>query len=192
MDWIQSIELRHLPGNKIPADIVIRTTVVQSVLSAEETVKTYKSLSQVEQAFRSFKTIDLKIHPIYHHTAERVKTHVFLCMLAYYVEWHMRSLLAPILFDEDDWEQAKLKQVSVVCAVQSDSAIAKAQTKRTSDNLPVHSFQTLLADLGTIVKNQIKSTIKGANEIVFDKITEPTKLQQKALDLLGVSLFCTQ
>lgn len=171
---------------------VIRTSVDKEVLSAEETVKAYKSLSQVEQAFRSFKTIDLKVRPIYHHTTERVKAHVFLCMLSYYVEWHMRSVLAPILFDEDDWEQAQAKQESVLRAEYSDKALAKARTKRTSDNLPVHSFQTLLADLGTIVKNQIQSILKGANEIVFDKITEPTKMQQKALDLLGVSLICTQ
>ncbi|BAY96756.1 transposase IS1634 family protein [Tolypothrix tenuis PCC 7101] len=171
---------------------VIRTSVKPEVLGAKETVKTYKSLSQVEQAFRSFKTVDLKIRPIYHHTSQRVKAHVFLCMLAYYVEWHMREVLSPILFDEDDWESAELKQISVVCAAQSDKTLAKAQTKRTEDNLPVHSFQTLLADLGTIVKNQIQSTLQGASDIIFDKITEPTQLQQKALDLLGVSLICTQ
>nr|WP_248277962.1 IS1634 family transposase [Brasilonema sp. UFV-L1] len=133
---------------------VIRTSVEQEVLSAQETVKAYKSLSQVEQAFRSFKTVDLKIRLIYHHTTERVKAHVFLCMLAYYVEWHMRSVLAPILFDEDDCAEAQLKQKSVVHAEYSDTpkalsfadrALTKARTKRTEDNLPVHSFQTLLA-----------------------------------------------
>ncbi len=180
---------------------VIRTSVEQEVLSPQETVKAYKSLSQVEQAFRSFQTVDLKIRPIYHHTSERVKAHVFLCMLAYYVEWHMRSVLAPILFDVDalcaasrrvdDWESARLKQKSVVCAALSDAAEAKARTKRNSDNLPVHSFQTLLADLGTIALNRIQSTIEGAS-FVFDKITEPTRVQQKALNLLGVSLICTQ
>jgi len=170
---------------------VIRTSVEPELLSTEDTVKAYKSLSQVEQAFRSFKTVDLKVRPIYHYTAPRVKAHVFLCMLAYYVEWHMRSRLAAILFDEDDWEQAELKQESIVKANQSDSAKAKARKKRTDDDLPVHSFQTLLADLGTIAKNQIESTVKGAN-FIFDKITEPTKVQQRALDLLGVSLICTQ
>ena len=170
---------------------VIRTSVDPEVLGAKETVKAYKSLSQVEQAFRSFKTVDLKVRPIYHHTAKRVKAHVFLCMLAYYVEWHMRELLASILFDEDDWEQAQLQQQSLMRAEYSERAKAKARTKRTLDNLPVHSFQTLLADLGTIVKNQIQSTIGGAS-LVFDKITEPTQLQQTALDLLGVSLICTQ
>jgi transposase len=170
---------------------IIRTSVEPEILSASDTVKAYKSLSQVEQAFRSFKTVDLKVRPIYHYTANRVKAHVFLCMLAYYVEWHMRSLLAPILFDEDDWSQAQLKQECVIKATVSDSAEAKARKKRTEDDFPVHSFQTLLADLGTIVKNNICSTVKGAS-FVFDKITVPTKVQQRALDLLGVSLICTQ
>jgi transposase len=170
---------------------IIRTSVEAKILSAEDTVKAYKSLSQVEQAFRSFKTVDLKVRPIYHYTAQRVKAHVFLCMLAYYVEWHMRSRLAPILFDEDDWEQAQITQESIVKANNSDSAKAKARKKRTLNDLPVHSFQTLLADLGTIAKNKIQSTFKGAN-LIFDKITEPTKVQQRALDLLGVSLICTQ
>jgi transposase len=170
---------------------VIRTSVKPEVLSPQETVRAYKSLSQVEQAFRSFKTVDLKVRPIYHHRAARVKAHVFLCMLAYYVEWQMRSLLAPMLFDEDDWESARKQQKSVVKATYSDRTKAKARTKRTDDNLPVHSFQTLLADLGTIAHNEIISTIGGAS-FVFDKITQPTMVQQKALDLLGVSLICTQ
>jgi transposase len=170
---------------------VIRTSVEPEVLSPQETVRYYKSLSQVEQAFRSFKTVDLKVRPIYHHRAARVKAHVFLCMLAYYVEWQMRSLLAPMLFDEDDWESARQQQKSVVKATYSDRTKAKARTKRTDDNLPVHSFQTLLADLGTIAHNEIMSTIGGAS-FVFDKITQPTIVQQKALDLLGVSLICTQ
>jgi len=170
---------------------VIRTSVEPEVLSPQETVRAYKSLSQVEQAFRSFKTVDLKVRPIYHHRAARVKAHVFLCMLAYYVEWQMRSLLAPMLFDEDDWESARKQQKSVVKATYSDRTKAKARTKRTDDNLPVHSFQTLLADLGTLAHNEIMSTIGGAS-FVFDKITQPTIVQQKALDLLGVSLICTQ
>lgn len=103
----------------------------------------------------------------------------------------MRSLLAPMLFDEDDWESAHLQQKSVVKAQASERTKAKARTKRTADNLPVHSFQTLLADLGTRAHNQIQSTIKAAS-FVFDKITQPTPVQQKALDLLGVSLICTQ
>jgi transposase len=170
---------------------VIRTTVESAVLSPTETVRAYKSLSQVEQAFRSFKTVDLKVRPIYHRNSDRVKAHVFLCMLAYYVEWQMRSLLAPMLFDEEDWELAHQQQKSVVKAAKSAQTLAKARTKRTANNLPVHSFQTLLADLGTIAHNEIVGSIEGASW-VFDKITQPTIVQQKALDLLGVSLICTQ
>jgi transposase len=113
---------------------IIRTSVAPKILSAEDTVKAYKSLFLVEQAFRSFQTVDLKVRPIYHYTAQRVKAHVFLCMLAYYVEWHMRSRLAPILFDEDDWEQAQIQQESIVKANSSDSAKAKARKKRTLDD----------------------------------------------------------
>ncbi|MEG3903660.1 IS1634 family transposase [Microcoleus sp. B4-C5] len=170
---------------------VIRTSVESELLSATETVRAYKSLSQVEQAFRSFKTVDLKVRPIYHRNSDRVRVHVFLCMLAYYVEYQMRSRLAPMLFDEDDWESAHHKQTSVVKATKSDRTKAKARTKRTADNLPVHSFQTLLADLGTIAHNEIVGSIEGASW-VFDKITQPTIVQQKALDLLGVPLICTQ
>lgn len=171
---------------------VVRSSVREETLTAEETVKAYKSLSKVEQAFRSYKTIDLKVRPIYHRNSDRVKAHVFLCMLAYYVEWHMRRCLSPILFDEDDWENAfGLREGIVTHSVRSDSASSKAQKKRTADNLPVHSFQTLLADLGTIVNNRIQSNIPGVN-FDFDKVTEPTPVQRKALDLLGVSLICTQ
>ncbi len=169
---------------------VIRTDVSADNLDAASTVKAYKSLSTVEQAFRSYKTVDLKVRPIYHHLADRVKAHVFLCMLAYYVEWHMRECLAPILFDDD--QMALRECTSVVAPVErSDVAIAKAQTKRTCDGFPVHSFQTLLTDLGTITNNRIQSTLS-STPMTFDKITTPTPLQQKAFDLLGVSLFCTQ
>ena len=171
---------------------VIRTSVSEEVLSAPLTVKAYKGLSRVEQAFRSLKSVDLKVRPIYHRTVERVKAHIFLCMLAYYVEWHMRQLLKQVLFDEDDWENAQTKKESVVTsAPKSDKALAKAHTKRTENNLPVHSFQTLLADLATVVKNKVQSTLAGTN-FTFDKITEPTVVQQTAFDLLGVSLICTQ
>ncbi len=135
--------------------------------------------------------MDLKVRPIYHRSAARVKAHVFLCMLAYEVEWQMRSLLAPMLFEEEDWESAHQQQKSVVKAAKSDRTLAKARTKGTADNLPVHSFQTLLADLGTIAHNEIMATMEGSSW-VFDKITQPTIVQQKALDLLGVSLICTQ
>ncbi|CDN14174.1 Mobile element protein [Richelia intracellularis] len=145
----------------------------EETLSATDTVKADKNLSQVEQAFRSYKTVDLKVRPISHshYTAERVKAHIFLCMLSYYVEWHMRELLAPILFDEDDWEAAAARKESVVSpAKKSEKAKKKANKKRTSENLPVHGFQTLLDDLATIVKNTISTTI-ASKSFVFEKIT---------------------
>ncbi len=171
---------------------ILRTSVSEKILDAPETVRAYKSLSQVEQAFRSYKTIDLKVRPIYHRLEDRVKTHIFLCMLAYYVEWHMREALAPLLFDDEEMAEAREEVVSVVAKAQkSKKAKSKAATKRTEENLPVHSFATLLQDLATITKNKIQSHLPGAN-LIFEKITQPTRVQQKAFDLLGVSLICTQ
>ncbi len=165
---------------------VIRTNVPDKELSAEQTVCSYKQLSTVERAFRSFKAVDLKVRPIHHRLADRVRAHVFLCLLAYYVEWHMRQALAPILFDDDDKASAHSQRESVVRPAQrSPKAQAKAQTKRTEDNLPVHSFQTLLQDLATIVKDRIQPAVPGATE--FEKITSPTPLQQRAFDLLGIT-----
>lgn len=165
---------------------VIRTTVEATTLNAPDTVRAYKSLSTVEQAFRSYKTIDLKVRPIFHHLADRVKAHIFLCMLAYYVIWQMRQALAPILFDDEEIES--LQENSPVSPAQrSQSCVAKAHKKRTSSGLTVHSFQTLLADLSTLTKNQVRSNLPGVN-FCFDKITQPTPLQQRALDLLGVGL----
>jgi hypothetical protein len=166
---------------------VVRTSVAKKQLGASETVQAYKSLSQVERAFRSCKSIDLKVRPIYHWLADRVRAHVFLCMLAYYVEWHMRVALAPLLFDDQDKQAAQAQRSSVVApACRSSSAKAKDHTKRTPEDLPVHSFQTLLDDLGTIVRNTIETTVPGAP--VFEKTTIPTPLQQRALDLLGVTI----
>ena len=167
---------------------VIRTSVNSQSLDSENTVRAYKSLSQVEQAFRSYKTVDLKVRPICHRLAHRVRSHIFLCMLAYYVFWHMRQALAPLLFDDEHQELALSLRDSVVASSQrSPSAKNKAQKKRTEDDFPVHSFQTLLADLATIVKNRVQPKIPGA-KVTFDKITQPTRVQQRALDLLGVSL----
>ena len=162
---------------------IIRTRVEEKELSANETVKVYKGLSLVEQAFRSLKTVDLKIRPIFHHLADRVKAHVFLCMLAYYVEWHMRERLAPILFDDDDKENAQ-QPSPVKPAPPSERAQRKAASKHCAeDGQPVHSFQTLLDDLATITRNTVE-----INSERFDKITVPTALQQKAMKLLKVRL----
>jgi hypothetical protein len=112
-----------------------------------------------------------------------VKAHVFLCLLAYYVEWHMRQRLAPLLFDGEELEEVVDREASVVVPVKR-----KGQRKRTGDNFPRHSFRTLLTDLSTIVKNRIQPKLPGV-EVSFDKITNPTLLQERALGLLGVSLF---
>jgi transposase len=171
---------------------IIRTSVKPETLDAASAVRAYKSLSQVEQAFRSYKTIDLKVRPIYHRLEQRVKAHVFLCMLAYYVEWHMRKALAPLLFDDEKVTEQPEEQSSVVApSKRSKKARAKAATKKTSEKLPVHSFRTLMADLATIVKNKFQSNGLEAS-LTFEKITQPTPLQQKAIDLLEVSLICTQ
>jgi transposase len=168
---------------------VIRTSVSDELFDAQETVGAYKSLSTVERAFRSYKTIDLKVRPIGHRLAHRVRAHIFLCMLAYYVEWHLRNALAPILFDDEDKATADVLRDSVVSpARRSDQAKSKVQKKRTADDLPVHSFQTLLKDLATIVKNRVQPKLP-TKSVTFDKITSPTPLQQKAFDLLGVSYF---
>jgi transposase len=166
---------------------VIRTNVSAQVLSSEQAVRNYKSLSGVERAFRSLKTVDLHVRPIHHRQPDRVRAHILLCMLAYYVEWHMRQDLAPLLFDDDDKSAAQQQRASVVAPAQrSTSAQAKTHSKRTKDDLPVHSFQTLLADLATIVSNRVQP--KDASTPAFDIITIPTALQQRAFDLLRVPL----
>ena len=180
-------ESRILEEAALDGFYVIRTRIPSEVMEPEHVVAAYKGLSVVERAFRSFKTVDLKVRPIHHRLADRVRAHVFLCMLAYYVEWHMREKLAPMLFDDDDKQHANSKRESIVRPAQRSSAAeAKAHTKRTVDGFPVHSFQTLLEDLATIAKNRIQSTVPGAP--VFDHTTKPTALQQRALNLLGASL----
>ena len=165
---------------------VVRTSVPASLLSSEDAVRWYKQLAVVERAFRSIKTVDLKVRPIGHRKADRVRAHVFLCMLAYYVEWHMRKALAPLLFDDDDRAGGEARRASVVAPAQrSERAERKARTKRTDDGAPVHSFQTLLRDLATIAKNLVRPRIMDAPS--FDKITTPTTLQSKAFELLGVN-----
>jgi transposase len=166
---------------------VVRTDVPSKELTAEEVVRTYKSLSQVERAFRTMKMIDLKIRPIHHRLSDRVRAHVFLCMLAYYVEWHMRQALAPLLFDDHDKVSAEAERDSVVRkAKKSPAAQTKASTKQTPDGFTVSSFRSLLAFLGTIVKNWVRPA--GTTAKPFALTTIPTAHQRRALDLLGVAL----
>jgi len=161
---------------------VIRTSVPAATLTNQQVVGRYKSLSTVERAFRSLKSVDLKVRPIYHHQADRVKAHVLLCMLAYYVEWHMRRALAPLLFDDEDRDGAQALRASIVAPAQrSKSAQKKAASKQTADGLPAHSFQTLLADLATLTRNRV--SMAGQS---FDMLATPTPGQERALQLLQV------
>src|SRR3990172_254485 len=165
---------------------VVRTNVSADRLGPAEVVGTYKQLSTVERAFRSIKTVDLRVRPIHHHNADPVRAHVLLCMLAYYVEWHMRRALAPMLFEDDDKAAARAARASVVAPAQrSEKAQRKAAAKRTDDGLPVHSFQSLLSDLATVAKNRVQP--KDAGTAPFDVITTPTVIQQRAFSLLEVS-----
>ncbi|HEY3651165.1 MAG TPA: IS1634 family transposase [Streptosporangiaceae bacterium] len=164
---------------------VLRTSVAASDLGSSEVVASYKALAQVERAFRAFNT-DLDIRPIRHRTEDRVRAHVFLRMLSYYLSWHMQGRLAPLLFTDDDKPAAQAARPSPVApAARSPRALAKAATKQTPGNLPVHSFATLLADLATICLN----TIAPADPALpgFRLVTTPTALQRQAFELLGVS-----
>ena len=163
---------------------IIRTNVAAEKLPAAEAVRSYKSLSRIERAFRSYKTIDLKVRPVYHRLEGRVRAHVFLCMLAYYVEWHMRRALVPLLFDDDPTAAEASRSSPVMPARSSSAARAKAGRKRTPDGLPVHSFQTLLADLATLTRNRVLPMAEGA--VAADVLTIPTPLQAEAFRLLDV------
>ena len=164
---------------------VLRTNVPAEAINTADTVRAYKSLAHVERAFRSFKTTDLDIRPIFHWVSPRVRAHVFLCMLAYHLEWHMRQALAPILFDDHDRAAAEALRTSPVAkAKPSPAAKRKAKNKCTDDGLPVHSFRTLLADLATLTRNIVTCGKAPAMAL----LARPTKIQQCALDLLGVKL----
>jgi Transposase DDE domain len=162
---------------------VLRTSVPADALNTTDTVRAYKSLASVERAFRSLKTVDLDIRPIFHWVSPRVRAHVFLCMLAYHLEWHVRQALAPILFDDHDRAAGEaLRPSPVAKAKPSSAAKRKAKTKRTDEGQPVHSFRTLLADLATLTRNTVRCGKAPAMVI----LARPTKIQQRAFELLGV------
>ena len=164
---------------------VVRTSLPAATLDDAATVRGYKSLSLVERAFRCIKTVDLQVRPVYHWLADRVRAHVCLCMLAYYLEWHMRQRLAPMLFDDTDREAAEAQRASVVAKAQrSVAALTKQTTGLTADGLPVHSFRTLLADLATLARNIIITAI--SPDYPLTVLTRPTPIQQRAFDLLAV------
>ena len=161
---------------------VIRTSEPVERLSAEDTVRSYKRLAQVERVFKTFKGIELLVRPIWHRTEDHVRAHLFLCMLAYYVEWHMRKALAPILFDDGTLTATRKTRHPVKPAETSVSAQKKKATKHTPEGLPVQSFSTLMAALGTRCRNRCRV----GERISFTRLTEPTPLQAKALELLGL------
>jgi transposase len=162
---------------------VLRTSVAATAIPAEETVRCYKRLAQVERAFRSLKSVDLKVRPIYHRLADRVRAHVLLCMLAAYVEWHMKQSLTPLLFTDEDPQAGESLRSSVVAPAQrSAQALEKIHTRTTRDGFPVHSFATLIQDLATLTRNQVN--VAGRT---LEMIATPTPLQRRAFELLEIA-----
>ena len=161
---------------------VIRTSLSKGQMSTADTVRSYKSLAEVERAFRTLKTVDLEIRPIHHRLANRVRAHIFLCMLAYYVEWHMREAWRPLLFADEDLA-AKATRDPVAPAKRSAAAIEKVVTKTLPDGTPAHSFRSLVEDLSTIVRNTCRAPGSPSTP-TFTVVTTPTPAQQRAMDLL--------
>ena len=168
---------------KLDGIYVIRTSEAQERLSAEDSVRSYKSLAEVEHAFRCLKGIDLLVRPIRHRTAERVPAHIFLCLLAYYVEWHLRRAWAPLLFEDEERLEERKRRDPILPAKPSASAQAKKSSRQTAEGLPGHSFQTLLAELASRarVTYELKS---GDSKSTFKQAPEPTPLQARAYELL--------
>jgi transposase len=166
---------------------IVRTSERADVLSAENAVRTYKSLGQVEQAFRCMKSIDLQVRPIRHRTEAHVRGHIFLCMLAYYVQWHMRKALSSVLFHDDELDADRWTRHAVAKAEPSQSVKVKKRTKTTTDGWPVHSLGSLLNDLATRCRNTCRSG-DGTATIRFDQLTEPTPFQRHVFELLKITL----
>jgi transposase len=162
---------------------IIRTSVNAAQMDAPSCVRNYKSLAQVERAFRSLKTVDLKVRPIHHRKADRVRAHIFLCMLAYYVEWHMREAWRELMFADSD-QAAKATRDPVAKALRSKAALAKAASHTLDDGTPAHSFSTLLADLAGIVRNTCRTPNAAPEAPTFHVITTPSAKQQRAFELL--------
>lgn len=161
---------------------VIRSNVSEQRMDDAQTVRNYKSLSQVERAFRTLKSLDLQVRPIHHRLEPRVRAHIFLCMLAYYVQWHMLDAWRPLLFSDED-QQAKTTRDPVAPATRSPEALEKVHTHKLDDGSEVHSYRTLMKSLGTLVRNTCRITT--ADELAtFEVNTSPTAAQQRAFDLL--------
>ena len=164
---------------------VIRTSESEERLSAPDTVRAYKDLSRVERVFRCLKGIDLLVRPIRHRTEDRVPAHIFLCMLAYYVEWHMRRALAPLLFEDEEAETNRKRRDPILPAKASESVVRKKRTHTTPDGLPVHDFTSLMSDLASRSRVTYRLASKEV-DVVFKQVPEPTPLQQRAYELLGL------
>lgn len=166
---------------------IIRTSENKADLSPENVVRTYKSLGQVEQAFRCIKSLDLQVRPIRHRSESHVRAHIFLCTLAYYVQWHLRKALSPLLFQDDELDENRWNRDPVAKAKSSATACRKKSYKKTHDGWPVHSLDTLLANLATRSKNTCRAG-EGKTAIRFEQITEPTDFQRHVFSLLGLKL----
>jgi len=162
---------------------VIRTSAPTEQMDSAECVRRYKSLAQVERAFRTLKSVDLKIRPIHHRLADRVRAHIFLCTLAYYVEWHMREAWRPLLFADED-QQAKQSRDPVGPAKRSRAAERKATTHTLENGEPAHSFATLIAELSTVVRNTCRTPSSKPDTATFKVVTTPNATQQRALELI--------
>ena len=167
---------------------IIRSSVPATQMDAASCVRAYKSLSQVERAFRSIKTMDLKVRPIHHHLEGRVRAHIFLCMLAYYVEWHLRQAWRVLMFADED-QAAKLTRDPVAAATRSAAALKKVQSQTLADGSPTHSFQSLMAELAAVVQNTCRTRNRAHNSApdspTFQIITTPNNTQKRALELIG-------
>ncbi len=162
---------------------IIRTSVDAQRMDAAQCVRNYKALANVERAFRSLKTVDLKVRPIHHHKADRVRAHILLCMLAYYVEWHMREAWRELMFADAD-QQAKATRDPVAPAQRSRATRTKVATHTLEDGTPAHSFSTLMAELANIVRNTCRTRSAGPKAPTFDVVTTPNAKQRRALELI--------
>ena len=184
LSWSRRVETIE-PEAKLDGIYVIRTSETAEQLSAADTVRGYKSLAQVERAFRSLKSLDLLIRPIRHRTEERVPAHIFLCMLAYYVEWHLRRVWAPLLFEDEELPQQRQRRDPVLPPSSSESAKAKKLTHQTTDGLPVQSFATLLSNLASRARVTYSLNTDKSGP-TFQQVPPPTPLQAKACELLNL------
>ena len=162
---------------------ILRTSEPEDRLATPDVVRSYKNLTNVERAFRSLKTVDLQIRPIRHRAETRVRSHLFLCLLSYYVQWHLRRALAPLLFDDEDLDAHRARRDPVLKAESSASAKRKKTKRETEDGLPIHSFKTLLAEMATRARHQCR-TASDPDGPRLHRLTEPTPLQRRALELV--------